>query len=451
MFNVSATNVSVINLSSIHIELVWLTDVIVFIAFKYFAVVYRFKGEDAWKQQSRSAADMAFRYHGSASGTILGDEAERSLAPYSAHELCTVVETIYSFSYMYAALGDNTYADRAERAAFNAYPVMLTGDKWAHQYMNQPNGPQAINVTRDFTDLTKPFTNSNSGMALAYGLEPNFPCCAVNHPQGYPRFISGSWVRVGSDGLAHALLSPSTIETKLGANSVKVTCTTNYPFTNRLVYTIQADHAFALHLRVPSWSDPEHTTVTVENLRPSVVRPDSQTGLHKITIPSGKVKVKVTYNLDMQTYTESRPNNTVAIYHGSILYALDIGYSETSSLPHSYTDPTGPGLTGMPEQVRDYQINNTQPWNVAVDLSTLEYHGMEDESANLPNPLFNYGSPPTYFTVQGCTINWPLYLDTHPDWAPSDRNCTGPQKRYRLNPLGGQKIHMADLPVTSFK
>lgn len=164
-------------------------------------MIYRFTKNESLLQTAADAVEWTFRYHGAASGTILGDERIDGLSPYSGSELCTAVETMFSLSYLYQALGNNSLADRAELAAFNALPTMITGDHWAHQYMAQPNQPYSKQLK------VPPFFNSEV-YAQTFGLEPNYPCCTVNHHQGLPKFISSSWVTVKKTGLAHVLLSP---------------------------------------------------------------------------------------------------------------------------------------------------------------------------------------------------------------------------------------------------
>jgi Beta-L-arabinofuranosidase, GH127 len=405
-------------------------------------VIRRFNHNESLVAASSMAVNLTFEYHGAPSGTILGDEIQRDLAPYMGSELCTAVETGYSLAYLYHTLGANHYADRAELVIYNAMPVMMTGDMWAHQYMDQPNGPWTTNNTKD---LSHPhghflFTTSNSGAATTFGMEPQYPCCTVNHPQGYPKFVTHSWGHVGNGGLAHVLLGPSKVQTDVAT----IECETAYPFDHTLRYTVESSKGLDLYVRVPLWYDPDGSSINIGGSS-SPLRPDLATGMHKINVPSGVVVV--TYTIGAAIRTEARANNTVAVYLGNILYALDVGSTNTSSYPHPYKDASGSGLDHLPfPQLRDYYVTSSKAWNVAIDPSTLRYHGMAGDAA-LPTPLFEYGAPPTYMTVQGCEIAWGLFLEQTPDVVPADRTCLGEASTYKLIPYGSAKVHMSELPV----
>lgn len=383
--------------------------------------------------------NWTFTYHGAASGTILADEIIRDLSPHMGSELCTAVETAYSLSYLYQAIGDNYYADRSELAIFNALPVMLTADMWAHQYMSQPNQPWASN------DSAGIFTTSNSGVATSFGLEPEYPCCTVNHPQGYPKFLTHSWATTRS-GLVHMLLSPSTVTTSGFGRNVSIRCDTNYPFDNVLHYAITADSAFDLFLRVPGWYNPNTSNIVVNGIQNGLT-PDSFTRTQKIHLPAGPSTI--TYTLGVEVRTVSRPNNAVAVYVGNLLYGLDVGSANVSSLPHAYGDPHGSGLSDLPyKQLRDYYLYNTSAWNIAIDINTFVYHGLDSNSGTLSSGVFDYYSAPTWITVKGCQVLWNLYMGKTPDDVPSVQECiAGTVKNYTLIPYGAAKIHMSELPT----
>ncbi|PHH82716.1 hypothetical protein CDD82_5071 [Ophiocordyceps australis] len=402
------------------------------------AVFHRVNSSQSLVQKSLDAVDWTFKHHGAASGTILADELQRDLAPWSGSELCTAVETAYSLAYLYQALGRSSHADGAERVVFNALPAMMTGDKWAHQYMTQPNQPFALD-----TGGSQPFfTTANSGLATTFGMEPQYPCCTVNHAQGYAKFVANSWVKMGDSGLGHVLLSPSSLRSRIGSGWVKITCLTAYPFSDLLQYEIEAQVNFDLYIRVPEWAARSFKTYSSQ-----VLQRDAQSGMHRVPIKAGKRTVSMT--LGTMIRTEPRPNNTVAILYGNLVYSLDVGASQTWSLPHAYNNPRGPGIGNLPfPQLRDYYIQNTQPWNVAIDPSTLEYHGLGKEL--LPNPVFEQGAKTSFITVDGCEISWPLYRNVTPDWAPAERTCTGDKRKFRLVPHGTAKVHMSELPVVEF-
>lgn len=391
------------------------------------------------------AVNWTFTYHGAASGTILADEIIRDLNPYMGSELCTAVETAYSMSYMYEATGHYGYADRAELAIFNALPVMLTADMWAHQYMSQPNQPWAWNNSDGM------FTTSNSGVATSFGLEPEYPCCAVNHPQGYPKFVTHSWATTAT-GLAHMLLGPSTVTTSLLGYKVTIVSNTNYPFDHTLEYTITADEAFDLSLRVPGWSDLSTSSIIVNGTK-SDLNPDSTTRMHTIHLQGGITTIIYTLGADIRTVY--RQNNAVAVYVGSLLYALDVGSANISTLPHAYGDPHGSGITNLPyPELRDYYLYNTSAWNIAIDINTLAHHPLNSTTTpgSLTSGMFDYYTTPTWISVKGCQIPWGLYKGKVPDAVPAATagSCRpGTVKEYTLIPYGAAKIHMSELPTVN--
>ncbi|KAL2011374.1 hypothetical protein VTN00DRAFT_4092 [Thermoascus crustaceus] len=373
------------------------------------AAIRRFTFDDRVAGSARRGVNWTFLYHGTPSGVVIADERLSGLSPVRGVELCSVVETMYSLSYLYQALGDRTFADRCELAAYNALPVMLTPDWWAHQYVAQTNQPISHVLE------ASPFWNVNK-VGQTYGLEPNYPCCTVNHPQGYPKFVSASFVKVGDDGIAHALLGPGAVNTttKSGAE----------PFT------------FAV--RVPLWATKD-TKVSINGKLPTPVHPDSETGLHRIPLDAGTNSVA--YTLAANIRIEPRANDTVSIYHGALLYAVPVG--ENISSNHS-------AYPGAPPGVQEYTMTPSTKWALAIDPPTLRFNnalpGTNPET--LANPIWTLNAPPVSITGTVCEIAWEL-VDGYAPNPPSSgkRTCIGGAFDIALVPYGSAKLHMAELPT----
>ncbi|KAL8908164.1 MAG: hypothetical protein Q9207_000987 [Kuettlingeria erythrocarpa] len=419
------------------------------------AVIYRFNNDASLLDSTRNGVNWTLTYHGDPAGAIVGDERESGLAPNRGTELCTAVETMYSLSYLYQAMGDNGFADHCERAAFNALPVMFTSDLWAHQYIVLPNQPFSYSLSGP-----NPFWNTHD-QSILYGIAPNYPCCTVNMPQGLPKFLSGSFVRVGANGLGHALLSPGRVTTTLPSGThISLTCNTTYPFTitshYTFHYTFTASGPFTLYLRVPSWwefytiaASSESATQTYTS---DTYLPDPHTGMLSLDLlHTGHV----TYTLYTTIRTEARGNHTISVYHGALLYALDVGFSDASTasttISTSPSDPLANATVAgkIPAQAHDHHIVNTKPWNIAIDPATLKYHTDNTSPSHaLPNPIWAYEAPPSYITARGCEIDWPLEKQVPAPPPPrGQRKCKGEVKEVVLRPYGSLKVHMAVLPT----
>ena len=415
-------------------------------------VDYRYNKNQSLIQTSMDAVNWTIQYHGAPSGTILGDERISGLNPDRGSELCTTVEAMYSVTYLHQLFGNPAHADLAERITYNAMPVMLTPDLWDHQYIALPNQPWARRNPKSGGLWWNVGPNGT-----AFGVIPNYPCCGVNHPQGYPKFLQATYALSGENGLAQTLLAPASVNTTLASGTeVSVTCDTTYPFGQILTYSISASKPFTFSIRVPQWSSPSFNPTSNLTLNgvssPEGPSYDPTTSMLSIPIPSGNSNLL--YGLSPTLYTESRANDSLAIYHGSILYALDIG--------ESYTTTAMPDAVGAPMIADTVYYNSSGPWNIAVDPSTLEWHpGFSNSTTSnanldpetyLPNPLWDYQAPPSFVTGKGCQIKWPLFHNVPaPVPLKGNRSCLGGEVDLVFRPYGSMRTRMSELPTIDLK
>lgn len=415
------------------------------------AAIYRFTNNESVLDANRRGVKWTFDYHGDVAGSIIGDERESGLGPNRGSELCTASETMYSLTYLYHVIGDNELADRAELAAFNAWPVSITADHWARQYLAVANDPWA-------STIWGPLNFWNSGFeALVYGLDTNYPCCTVNMPQGMPKFLSASFVRIGKDGIGHALLGPASVTaTTASGVSVNITSDTHYPFGQFLNYNINCSGDFVFYWRRPTWCDEYSSIVINGEEAETAMHTDEQTGMTAIPLYAGTHEVIV--DLKPKIRVQHRGNSSVAVYHGALLYALDIGELKdfaANTLSPNVTYNALDGMPAFPSAVKKVEISNTKPWNIGIDPDSLVYHSQDDESA-LKSPIFDYRAPPSHITAKACTIDWPLKnglpaaLSALPK-GQTKRKCRGRLRHVVLRPYASLKVHMAELPVVDLE
>ncbi|KAG8418788.1 hypothetical protein J3459_012057 [Metarhizium acridum] len=293
--------------------------------------------------------------------------------------------------------------------------------KWAHQYMAPAKSAVGYHITKE-TDTCPTYSRLPSGRRRdVWNWRPSPTHAARSTTDKDPKFVSHSWAPVTHH------------------------CDTAYPFEDTLVYRIDAKGEFDLYLRVPGWA----TGYTITAVSPSGVPPPTLAPARACKrFRSRREAPRSGSPLALPSVPRRVPATASPSFSATCCNALDVGYSNTTSFPHAYGNTKGPGLDYLPyRELRDYYIKNTHPWNVAIDPSTLKYSDARNKG--LIDPIFEYGQPPNYVTVDGCEINWNLYMDTIPDLPPAlaDRKCIGEKKTYRLIPYGAAKVHMSDLPT----
>ncbi|KAK1543781.1 hypothetical protein CPAR01_04414 [Colletotrichum paranaense] len=440
---------------------------------RYPAHLYRMHPSPELANLSRDAVRKTFKYHGTPAGSVSSDEYIGGLSPQRGSELCCSVELMFSLSYLYQLFGDNDLADRVELAAFNAIPAGISADWWSHQYITQVNQPWACELELAKDEKT-PFYDV-CRYANVFGLEPEFPCCTVNHPTAYPKMLMNAFLRGqtshGEPSVVHAHLIPS----RLDIDGISINCESNYPFVPcALRYSIHARESFEFLIRVPHWSSSSSTIELCGNESQSrrETQPFGSTAgngdsefFHRVQIPSGgKFVIFVTLNADVRV--KEHDDKSVSVYYGPLLYAYEVGHKTITRLPRNYKDQSSDctELANVSDQddepwrkaCRDHDYLPNSRWNIGVDPRKgvkviVErdpwVEGVERQVAALPNPIWASGTSPVYLEVEAAWVDWPVQNGTAADPSAVDTAVHGETFVARLVPYGTAKLHIAQFPV----
>ncbi|KAF9255853.1 hypothetical protein L218DRAFT_1008082 [Marasmius fiardii PR-910] len=396
---------------------------------KALPAAYRFTHNESDLTSTSQAWDLLYKYHGRPSGIYGADEYLAGLEATRGTELCVVVRNVFidRSSFLFQMMGDLKYLDtvefmvsyhirllnrllQAERLAYNALPAAITPDHWAHQ---------------------DPFY-VNTGYANVFGLEPYYPCCTVNHPQGWPKFISHAFL-ITNDGasLVQVYHGPfQTTATLSGNNKVTVDVETTYPFSDTVSTTITAGSAYTHLVRIPSWV--VNGTIAINRGQAQSLAPKN--GFQSVSIPAGQTNFVL--NLTPQITFESRPHGSVAVHRGPLLYSLEVSYSSTI-LKQNAQEP----------RAADYQFDPTSEWRFAVDTKTAKAVGGAASGDKLPSPIFDSNKPPVSIEISGCTIAWEEAGQTFAKAPPEQPKCNGALQTLKLTPYGSTNLRISEFPV----
>lgn len=214
------------------------------------------------------------------------------------------------------ATGKAEYADKIERACFNAAPGAVTSDFKALQYFSCPN-----QVIADKTSNHNLYFRGNESMS--YRPNPWTACCAGQVNRIMPNFAARMWLSDGADGITAALYGPSRVTTQVGKRKQEVTIVeeTDYPFSERIDFEIRTSEpvTFALSVRIPGWCRQGQVLINGRRMR---AKPK----------PASFVKIKrkfrhndrVTLILPMRIKLSRWPAGGVGLERGPLVYALRI-------------------------------------------------------------------------------------------------------------------------------
>lgn len=376
------------------------------------AVSHDLLGEE-YTDNAEKLREILDKYNGTAFEGFTGDEVLSGLDPTKGTECCAVVEQMYSYEELFAHTGDNKWAERLEMLAFNALPATLSEDMWTHQYVQQVN-----QIACQKTMIMAPWS-TNGPYAHTFGLEPNFGCCTANFNQGWPKFALSPFMHNGNT-IINSVMLPSV----LNDNGVMIKLETNYPFENKVYYSIDAEKDFNFVIRVPSF---------VKNLK--VNGENAEVKDLDFAINIGKTEIEIEFNVT--PFLKKRPNNLYALQMGSLLFSVPIEYEKEM---REYTKK------GVERKFPycDYQFIPKTPWNYGYSDTDFEisYKGVGE----IP---FSQDNPPVTIKANMKQINWGLKFPYRSvaRKKPKSINPISDIQRVELCPYGCARLRMTEMPI----
>lgn len=242
------------------------------------------------------------------------------------HETCNTAVLPYTYGALLRVTGDPVFADRIERAVFNAGLGSVSKDFATHQYFSAPNQP-VVGPT------SNPYGHHPARMA--YQKAHDVQCCTGNVNRFVPYFTELLWMLERPPGgqtslatLTAALYAPCEVTAEV-APGVVVTLTeaTNYPFGDTVTFTLRLPRPtrFRLQLRIPGWC----TGATVAVGGSTVAGPGSTT----LPTPGSFFSLErefaegdiVTLTLPRVVTTSNWPNGGTAFEYGPLVFSLPVG------------------------------------------------------------------------------------------------------------------------------
>lgn len=392
----------------------------IMMALKSEAVRCRLLGEE-YTDEAEKLWQVLEQYNATSAGVFTGDECLSGISPIQGTELCSVVELMYSAEVLFSRTGDAKWADRLERAAFNALPATITEDMWAHQYDQMSNQIEAVPFPG------KSLFRTNGPGSHIFGLEPHFGCCTANFNQGWPKLALSTFMHT-EDTIVNVTPIPAVLDCEMSGVRVRVETDTLYPFRDSVKYTVSAASpvSFTLRVRVPAWSLSAKIDGELVEVRDGFVDIEREwSGEESFTL-----------SFERKVELDTLGGELYFVKYGPLTFSLSI---EGKWYKVEY-ERNG---VERKEPYCDWHVYRRGEFAYGFDSCEFEVRECEGDGR-----AFSHSAPLLEIDARLCRINWAMtdgYRNV-PEKYPSDRRAISESETLTLVPYGCTTLRMTEMP-----
>jgi len=360
---------------------------------KLAAIMYMHTGIDKYLDAAVNAYEKIEKYFMLPDGVHSSCEFTLGNDSLQAHETCDISDYTWSIGYMLMATGNAEYADRIERACFNAAPGVIGPYFRTIQYFSSVNQVVALRNschTSSFEDTPR------------FAFQPHhYPeCCVGNVGRTFPNYGARMYMETDG-GVALALYGDSTYT----GEEISLTQTGGYPFNDTVTVCVDsaAKEPVSISLRLPGWCDNPSVLLNSEP-----VKYQEKSGFAVITRQWEKGD-RLTLIMPMEPKSHKSPEDGIYITVGPFLMSLKIEEEWTVDKEEKRQTAEFPAFSVRPQS----------PWNYALSSDVLD-HAVLTEGNIGKNPFWD-GIPFSLCVPARCVDGWaPLYRSIQKNENPDE-------------------------------